>query len=255
MGRQWIFAVSIAVTMIAVASVSQAASAPWSALESGLEYRKVTVTPTNGEGSGTLHFFRINPQRWQLKLISARQFNRESATIKFLAQEGRARLAINGGFFAADYKPLGLRISEGRQQNSIRNVSWWGIFAMVLGKPQVFSMRDYVPATTPSFAIQAGPRLVVNGSIPTTLKEGVDQRSGIGFTTEGLIILAVTDKAWLSMTEFAQWMRSSEGGGCSNALNLDGGHSSQLYYAGRLFTTISIENASTIVDGIGVFLK
>lgn len=254
MDRQWICVVNIVVALIGFTAQARSAPAPWGALEAGLDYRKVAVAPASGDAGGAIHFFRIDPKLWQLKLLSARQFSRDSATIKFLAQEGHARLAINGGFFGADYKPLGLRISEGRQSNSIRNVSWWGIFAMVLGKPQVFSLKDYA-AAAPSFAIQAGPRLVVNGSIPATLKEGMDQRTGMGFTADGLIILAVTDKAWLSMTEFAQWMRSSEGGGCSNALNLDGGHSSQLYYAGRLFTTIAVENASTIVDGIGVYLK
>lgn len=256
MARRWICAVNIAIlACCGMAEAASPASPPWAALEADLEYRKVAVAAASGESGGVIHFFRIDPKRWQFKLLNARDFGRDSATIKFLAQEGRVRLAINGGFFGADYKPLGLRISDGRQQNAVRNVSWWGIFAIVLGKPQVYALRDYAPAAAPSFAIQAGPRLVVNGSIPTTLKEGVDPRSGMGYTSEGLVVMAVTDKAWLSLTEFAQWMRSSEGGGCSHALNLDGGHSSQLYYSGRLFTTISVENASTIVDGIGVYLK
>lgn len=254
MGRRSICVVNILILMLFGLGVAHAASTPWSALETGLDYRKLSVTPASGDTAGTIHFFRIDSKRWKLRLLSAKQFNRESATVKFLAQEGHARLAINGGFFGTDFKPLGLRISNSTQLNSVRNISWWGIFAVVLGKPQVFSMRDYAPVATPEFAIQAGPRLLVNSSIPTTLKEGFDQRSGIGVTADGLIVLAVTERAWLSTTEFAQWMRSSEGGGCTNALNLDGGHSSQLYYAGRL-SEMSIENTSTIVDAIGVYLK
>ncbi len=254
MARRSICVVNFLLIMMAMSGAALAASTPWSTLEAGMEYRKLVVTPASGDSAGTIHFFRIDPKRLQLRLISAKQFNRESATVKFLAQEGHARLAINGGFFGADFKPLGLRISNGMQLNPMRNVSWWGIFAIVLGKPQVFSMRDYSPVASPEFAIQVGPRLLVNSSIPTTLKEGLDQRSGIGVTAESLIIIAVTDRAWLSTTEFAQWMRSSEGGGCTNALNLDGGHSSQLYYAGRL-SELSVENTSTIVDAIGVYLK
>lgn len=254
MARLWTCAVSVFLLCMLISSSSPAASLSWSALDPGLEHRKVAFTPASGEGNGVIRFFRLDPKRWKLRLINARQFNRESATIKFLAQEGRARLAINGGFFGTDYKPLGLRISDSTLSNPIRKIGWWGIFAVVLGKPQLFSIRDYAPVAPPEFAVQSGPRLVVNGSIPSTLKEGLDQRSGIGMTAEGLIVLAVTDNAWLTTTEFAQWMRSSEGGGCSNALNLDGGHSSQLFYSGRL-SEISIENASTIVDAIGVYPK
>lgn len=254
MARRWICVVNLIMSVLLVASAATAASQPWSLLEAGMEYRKATFAPASGDGNGTIHFFRIDPKRWKLRLISARQFNRDAATVKFLAQESRARLAINGGFFSADFKPLGLRISDSIQTNGLRNVSWWGIFAIVLGKPQLFSLRDYAPAKPPEFAIQAGPRLLVNSSIVPTLKEGLDQRSAIGMTAEGLIVLAVTDRAWLSLTEFAQWMRSSEGGGCVSALNLDGGHSSQLYYANRI-SEIAIENTSTIVDAIGVFAK
>lgn len=254
MARRSIYVVNCLILIFLASSAAYAASSPWSTLEAGLDYRKLTVTPASGDDAGTIHFFRINPELWQLRLISARQFDRESATVKFMAQEGHARLAINGGFFSADFKPLGLRISNGTKFNPIRNISWWGVFAIVLGKPQVSAVRDYAPVAPPAFAIQSGPRLLVNSSIPTTLKEGIDQRSAIGVTADGLIVLAVTDHAWLSTTEFAQWMRSSEGGGCTNALNLDGGHSSQLYYAGRL-SEMSVENSSTIVDAIGVYLK
>ncbi len=253
MARLWTCAASILLFEALLHSpVGAAATPPWSVLEAGLEHRKVAFTPASGEGNGVIRFFRINLKRWKLRLITAHQFNRDSATIKFLAQEGHTKLAINGGFFGVDFKPLGLRISDGVLKNSIRKISWWGIFAIVMDKPQLFSIRDYVPVTTPEFAVQSGPRLVVGGSIPSTLKEGLDQRSGIGMTSEGQIVLAVTENAWLTTTEFAQWMRSSEGGGCSNALNLDGGHSSQLFYSGRL-SEISVENASTIVDAIGIY--
>jgi uncharacterized protein YigE (DUF2233 family) len=254
MGRRWICVANIIIAIVFASTAAHAASSPWSMTEAGIEYRKVTVAPASGESSGTLHFFRIDPKRWKLRLITARQFHRDTATVKFLAQEGRARLAINGGFFSADFKPLGLRISDSIQSNPLRSVSWWGVFAIVLGKPQLFSMKDYAPAKPPEFAIQAGPRLLVNSSIVSTLKEGLDQRSGIGMTAEGLIVIAVTERAWISLTEFAQWMRSSEGGGCVNALNLDGGHSSQLYYANRI-SEIAVDNTSTIVDAIGVFAK
>jgi len=250
MGRQWIFAIKLICVLLSLTATSHAAQ--WSSLEPGINYRQVHIG--RGDSEGRIHFFRLDHKRWQLRLIQARQFDRETATIKFLAQEGHARLAINGGFFGADFKPLGLRISAGKQLNPIKRISWWGVFAIVLNKPQLFSFKDYAPAAKPEFAIQSGPRLVVAGSIPSTLKEGLDERAGIGATADGDFIIAITERAWITTTEFAQWMRSSEGGGCINALNLDGGHSAQLYYEGTK-GQMSFENSSMIVDAIGVYPK
>lgn len=253
MDRPWIFVANLVAVLLMFAT-AHAASPLWSVLETGIEYRKTSLVPASGEGPGNIHFFRIDPKHWKLRLINARQLNRDSATVKFLTQESHARLAVNGGFFSTDFKPLGLRISDNVLSSPLRMVSWWGIFAIIQGRPQIFSMRDYAPQKSTEFAIQAGPRLLVNSGIPSTLKEGMDQRSAIGITADGLIVLAVTDRTWLSLTEFAQWMRSSEGGGCASALNLDGGHSSQLYYANHI-SEISVDNTSTIVDAIGVFAK
>lgn len=249
MVRRLIFAINVLCVIILCPALVHAGS-QWFNLDTGITYRKVVVG--RSDTSGTIHFFRIDPKKWKLQLIRAKQFGRSSATIKFLAQSAHTRLAINGGFFDANLEPLGLRISGGKQQNPIKPISWWGIFAIVLDKPQMFSFKEYSPSAQPDFAIQSGPRLVVAGRIPTTLKEGLDERAGIGATADGEIVFAITERAWITTTEFAQWMRSSEGGGCVNALNLDGGHSAQLYYEG-IKGQMSFENTSMIVDAIGIY--
>jgi uncharacterized protein YigE (DUF2233 family) len=79
-------------------------------------------------------------------------------------------------------------------------------------------------------AIQAGPRLVVNGKVPK-LKSEISQKTAIGINRKGEVILLTTLYPF-SVNELAKLMAKpeSKGGlGCRYALNLDGGSSSQLY--------------------------
>lgn len=226
---------------------STAWAGSWESFAPGMEHRKASLSR-----GGSIHFFRFSLSQWKLAMVPASLAGSPASFVKPLAQKSRATLMVNGGFFTPTHKPLGLRISNGKESNPIKDVSWWGIFAVVLGKPTITSLKEYAPVAPPQFAIQSGPRLIVAGRIPTTLKEGVDPRSGIGYTPEGLVVIAVTEGALISTTEFAQWMRSSEGGGCQYALNLDGGSSSQLYYSDKNHQ-VSVENLSPVADGVGVF--
>ena len=92
-------------------------------------------------------------------------------------------------------------------------------------------MKDFLLKPTIDFAIQAGPRLVVNGTIPH-LKNDYAPRSALCIDNAGHIIIAITDNMSMTLALFAQLLSRSvdqNGLGCYNALNLDGGSSSQLY--------------------------
>lgn len=95
--------------------------------------------------------------------------------------------------------------------------------------------------------IGGGPMLVKNGQIKITYNEEVfwgsgvgldnrDPRTGVGFTADNKIILAVADgrqtaSDGLSLPEFAQFFIDR---GCTDAMNLDGGGSSQMAVRGTL---------------------
>jgi uncharacterized protein YigE (DUF2233 family) len=74
-------------------------------------------------------------------------------------------------------------------------------------------------------AIQCGPRLVIDGYIPDFYPE-ISARSGIGIDPSGRIVLAVTEQGELTLRQFALALKAF---GCVDALNLDGGPSTQLF--------------------------
>jgi hypothetical protein len=109
----------------------------------------------------------------------------------------------------------------------------------------------------------AGPLLVENGRVvenaiaeqfsPTFAQQAAD-RSGIGQTADGTVLLAVTHNrvggAGPTLKEWAQLLRQM---GAINALNLDGGSSTALYLGGHLLDRHPV-TAARVQNSIGVFV-
>lgn len=205
-------------------SMSALGQTQWQPIAPGLDYSRIANFADYPAGS--IHAFKIDPSLYEFQL------NSQSGTqIQQQMQQQHAILAVNGGFFTPDNKPLGLRISQGQVLNPLRQISWWGIFSITNSIAQISSKKEFRPNPAINFAIQAGPRLVVNGKIPN-LTPGVDSRTALGITRDGKVILLVTDQFFVSTEQLGEIMRSSEaddGLNCINAINLDGGHSTQLY--------------------------
>jgi uncharacterized protein YigE (DUF2233 family) len=222
----------------------------WRTLAPGIEYQDLEAalfTPWSH-----VHAFRINLSDNELSLVTAKELAREYASIEEYAKFSKALVAINGGFFDKNYKPLGLRIDNKRQQNPLKNISWWGVFYIKNQKAHLSSAAQYRPDEAIEFAIQSGPRLLVNQRIPT-LKPGRAERSALGITFDGRVIVLITDNLPLTTTELAQLMKAPPLS-CENALNLDGGSSSQLHAQLNSFQ-LDVYGFSNVSDAVIVKSK
>ncbi len=154
---------------------------------------------------------------------------------------------INGGFFSPEHKSLGLLVRDGKTINPLHPTSWWAIFQIAKEKPAIIPLRSFKANAETEMALQVGPRLVVNGEIPQ-FKPSLARRSGVGIRRNGNIIIAVTANDEISMEEFANLFRGLE---CVDALNLDGGGSSQLYFSLNGFK-LEVPGISRIANAITV---
>jgi len=209
--------------------------------------------PVNEGNHGELYAFKFSPTRYTLRLARAVDGGESGTDILTLAKMAHALVAVNGGFFSPDATPLGLRVQDGQQLNPIKPISWWGVFRMEKGKPYISTWRDFSLNPKVSFAIQAGPRLLVNGTIPS-LKPGNADRTALCITTQGEVVVVATANASLTLQQLAQHLRArSQHGGldCVDALNLDGGTSTQLMaQAGGI--DIHVPNFKSLVDAVVV---
>ena len=225
------------------------ANTKWETLAPGIQYTKLPIN----KKSDILHAFKINLKQNSLHLITAKQLNQASASVKKLSHYQQGLIAINGGFFSPNREPLGLRIDNGKILSQIRPISWWSVFYIKNNKPYLNRTNQYHTNHNISFAIQAGPRLVIKGKVPS-LKTGIDERSAICSTRDQQVIIAATENSTISTTDLAKVLAASEennGLNCYNALNLDGGSSTQLYARIGDFS-LNVPNFNTVTDAIVV---
>lgn len=227
----------------------------WQHLQTGLDYTTIPMVAANNL-PGKLHAFRIDLAQYQLNLATANDFSRNSASAQMFGTHQHALIAINGGFFTPRREILGLRITNGKILSPLKPISWWSVFYVKNNNAYIVPSKNFQSSNDISFAVQSGPRLVVNGAIPS-LKPGVDERSALCITRDGKVIIAATENTPIATKDLAKILKQSNKNGgldCQNALNLDGGSSTQLYAKIDDFD-LDVPNFNTVTDAVIVLPK
>lgn len=224
----------------------------WNQLREGLRYTSFSIAVL-GDQRTTLHAFAIDPSRFRMDVVTVAA-NEAGATIATLGVRLHALVALNGGFFTPEYRSIGLLVQNGKTINHLHRTSWWSVFLLDGTTPSIKRPNEVELTPNTHMAIQAGPRLVIDGRIPR-LKGGRTARSAIGITHEGHVVLVATEGAGLTMRELAErmtWSRWQGGLECNDAMNLDGGGSTQLWAKVGKFD-LHLPGFSPITNGIAVF--
>lgn len=197
----------------------------WQRLSAGIEYQDLAggiLAPWSH-----IYVFRVDLNKNKLSLINSKDLALKNASVSQFAEYSNALLSINGGFFDHQFNPLGLRVTHKKMENPLKQISWWGIFFIKNNNAHISSLRHFQYDKDIDFAIQSGPRLLINRKIPS-LKPGIAERTALGITADGKVILLVTTNAAMTTNKLAHLLRSPPLS-CMDAINLDGGSSSQLY--------------------------
>ena len=163
--------------------------------------------------------------------------NKSKKTLAQIKQETGADYIINGSLFTKQFHPMGLVVSNGQVISDAKGVYGFGFD----GNKVYFSYDNIVKCDN---YISAYPILLSNGiqafgSVPAGL-EGDRGRSGIGMTNNSFVLICEADKQGNSdftLSEFAQEFINA---GCSFAINLDGGGSSQCDFNGKKISSSRI---------------
>jgi len=193
------------------------------------------VLPAGSAGRGFgLELLRVDLALFRLVAADARQVpGRSQARVGTLREEHGGLVAINGTFFDPAGKPLGLLVDSGRQLNPLRRADW-GVFSVEGNVARLVHTRTWrrrpKAAALPEFALQVGPRIVVDGRA-TKLKAQVARRALLGIDGAGRVVLGVTTGAPAESNAVAELAARPEprgGLGWRQGLMLDGGPSAQL---------------------------
>lgn len=230
-----------------ILSFTSYSAGKWQDLTDGIEYQDLEggiLTPWSH-----IYAFRIDLNKNKLALVTAQNLAVKNASTDQFAQHSKALISVNGGFFDQQFKPLGLRITNKKIKNPLKSISWWGVFYVKDNKPYIANVKHFYPDEQIDFAIQSGPRLLIRGKIPP-LKQGVADRSALGITKDGKVIILVSTNAAMTTEELARLLKSPPLS-CTDAINLDGGSSSQLYANINSFH-LNVHGFSNVSDAIVV---
>jgi len=194
------------------------------AVAPGVAHTTFKLQSDNGEPfSG--HAFKIDLGVAKLHVVSAGDPS-SRRTVEEIAAPYPAVVAANASFFDKDGRAMGLAVDEGRVIVASRQASW-GVLVVDGKKARIGLGSDIRDPRAYRLIVQGIPRLVVAGKVQR-LKRQVAERTAV-CAAGRVVVLVVATRA--ETTAFARFLADppEKGGlGCRDALNLDGGPSTQL---------------------------
>lgn len=218
----------------------------------GVEYARL-LDPKPGDERVEGHAFRIDLERAGLRVLAAGgpTVRREVSTI---ARSLEDVVAINGSFFDEKNRAMGMVVDQGRTL-SRRRLKAWSALVVDKRRADIRSGKDLSPDDPPHVVIQGQPRLVQGGRI-VKLKPQVARRTAV--CAEDRYVTFVVATQPVDATALARFLARPLGRGglaCEDALNLDGGPSTQLFARlGDLSVNVAggdgVPNALVAVPGL-----
>jgi hypothetical protein len=172
------------------------------------------------------HAFRIDLEEAELRLVPAGDLPAARRTVEQIAAPFPAVVAVNASFFDTEGRAMGLAVDNGRVMASGRQRGW-GALVIDGTAARIVLGADIEDPRAHGLVVQGIPRLLVAGRV-LQLKPQIAERTAV--CAEGhVVVLVVSTRT--EATAFARFLADApeKGGlGCWDALNLDGGPSTQL---------------------------
>ena len=220
------FTLVLCVLGLSCAGMSPVRAEPpnFSMVAPGIAHAIFEARPADAEAfSG--HAFKIDLDVAELRLVPAGDPSGRR-TVEQIVAPYPVVVAVNASFFDKEGRAMGLAVDEGRVMASSKQRSW-GALVIDGTKGRIMLGADIQDHRAYRLIVQGVPRLLVGGKVQQ-LKPQIGERTAV--CAEGnVVVLVVSTKA--EATAFARFLADppDRGGlGCWDALNLDGGPSTQL---------------------------
>lgn len=214
--------IAVAMILALTFTISACADNKWRELAQGMDIQSLTY-----QGS-PVTAVRVELNKCKLRVVNAYR-NAEHAGVMAEAACPKVGAAINASFFDTARAPMGLLIVDGKQVRRPLRAAGWSTFYVAGHRAGI------VPAGTKltggvTQALQCKPRLVVDGKVQSFKANAATRRSAVGIDAQGRVLLVAADGD-LTLEQWAACLRDEFG--CIDALNLDGGPSTQLAVNGK----------------------
>jgi hypothetical protein len=190
----------------------------------GISYAAFEVHPADSD-SFWGHAFRIDLGEAELRLVPAAGPTLRQ-TVEQIAASLPVVVAVNGSFFDREGRAMGLAVSDGRVLATGKRSSWGALVVAGTDARIVLGSAIGEPLAQ-RLVVQGLPRLVVSGQVPG-LKLQLAERTAVCAAGNRVTIVVVSKAETTAFARFLADPPEKAGLGCADALNLDGGPSTQL---------------------------
>jgi hypothetical protein len=204
----------------------------WHEVSKGLETARFNFN-VGAVFSSSIVLVRANLQSYHVQVIRAAEFGWKRAPVRSLCRLSGARVCINSNFFDEQGKPLGVVINRGIL-HSKHHRGGGTLTAVLYATPKELRIahRDSFSTLGVVEATQAGPRLLADGHAVEGIKASIlsSNLSGSCIDRAGrFIVYRVASGMFGCTTLQLQELLTHPEIDCMDAINFDGGGSSQLF--------------------------
>jgi uncharacterized protein YigE (DUF2233 family) len=245
-------------TVVVLFAAASAAHADWNVLSAesepgraGTEHRHVVVENAAAGRRADVDVGVFSAKSCALRVID----NLEGQSLAAMMKREKCVCGVNGGYFDAEFRPIGLRITDATTFSPLRRArlitgillqSDHGIDVVRVGE---FSRTKKIVA-----AIQAGPLLVEGSKHIRGLNDSqVARRTFAGITSNDRALLGVCSD--VSLAELANILATAPIAADSKirrAMNLDGGSSTAFWFAREHGSAFSVPGQKPVRDFVGI---
>ncbi len=216
---------------------------------------RVAMEESASGAHAELHFALFQNRTTALRVVD--QPNESRADLASVMESERCLAGVNGGYFAPDYAPVGLLISNGRTIAPLRKARLLsGVVSVMKGRVRLQRAAEFSMKGKITEALQCGPFLVDRGHIVAGLDNSRSARRTF-VATDSNDGFALGYCSSVSLAELSRILIAGKIAGTfkiERALNLDGGSSSAFWFrdANEPF---SISERKTVRDFVAIVPK
>ncbi len=245
-------------TLVLLLTVAGAAHADWKVLSveaesgrAGIEHRHIVVENTAADQRADLDLAVFSGKSCALRVID----NPEGQTLAEVLKRENCACGVNGGYFDANFEPIGLRIVNEQIIAPLRRARL--ITGVLMASPrgvQIVRSREFSRPQKIATAIQCGPFLVDASQRVRGLNDSQRARRTFAATApHERALLGVSSV--VSLADLAQILGTTPidpDSKITRALNLDGGSSSAFWFLREDGSAFSIPGQKPVRDFVAL---
>ena len=248
-------------TLVLLFAVTSAAHAEWKVRSAesepgpgGIDHRHVIVEDAGNNQHADVDVVVFSAKSCALRVID----NPEGESLSAIMKREKCVCGVNGGYFDPEFKPIGLRINDGKTFSPLQRARMiTGILTQSDRGIDVIRVGEFSHAKKISAAIQSGPFLVEASKHVRGLNDSQRaRRTFAGIADVDRVLLGICSD--VSLAELANILVTApvvEKSKIRRAINLDGGSSSAFWSARENGSAFSIAGQKPVRDFVGVVAK